>query len=137
MKAVEVQMNEFIEAAKYIKSHKVRVLGSFLLTIIDFVFLFSIPYIIYIAFGFRDATYIEFLVLQLCSYLAVAFMPTPGAAGASEGAFYLLFSGYFQSMVFLPMLIWRFLTYYLILFVGSILVVLDEVFSMKRKKKAK
>lgn len=135
--SIEVQMNEFIEASKYIRNHKVRVIGSFVLTVIDLVALFSIPYIIYIAFGFREATYMEFLVLQLCSYLAVAFMPTPGAAGASEGAFYLLFTGYFKSMVFLPMLIWRFLTYYLILFVGSIWVVLDELFSMKRKKAAK
>lgn len=137
MASVQTQINEFSDAAKYISGHKFRIFISFLLTILDFVFLFSIPYVLYIAFGLHGATYIEFLVLQMCSYLAVAFMPTPGAAGASEGAFYLIFSRYFNDMTFLPMLIWRFLTYYLILFVGSIWVVLDQVFNMKKSKNGK
>ena len=62
-------------------------------------------------------------------------VPLPGAAGASEGGFLLFFSPFFGAATAVAMLIWRFLTYYLMLIVGSLIVVFDEVISLKRSKR--
>ena len=129
-------IDDYVEAAKYIGENKGKIILSFILSVFNFVCLFSIPYLICVAFGNGDAEYIELLTLMAFLYLAVAFMPTPGAAGASEGGFYLFFSRFFSN-VFLPMVIWRFLTYYLVLFVGSIWVVIDELRTMGRGRKRK
>jgi uncharacterized membrane protein YbhN (UPF0104 family) len=69
--------------------------------------------------------------------LAVSFFPLPGASGASEGGFYLFFSAYFTKVpVFIPMLIWRFISYYSILIVGALQVVVEEMLKMRRTKKS-
>lgn len=86
--------------------------------------------------GLNEYSVIDILALNNFMYMAVSLVPTPGSAGASEGAFYLLFSGIFpQSIMFMSMLLWRFYVYYLILFVGSVLVVGDEVWTMRAKKR--
>jgi hypothetical protein len=66
--------------------------------------------------------------------LAVSFFPLPGASGASEGGFYIFFSDYFTKVpVYIAMIIWRFISYYSILIVGSIVVVFEEVFKLRKK----
>ena len=133
---VSITIDDYVEAAKYIGKNKFKIFLSYLLSMINFIFLFSIPYLICVAFGHTNAPYVELVTLMSFLYLAVAFMPTPGAAGASEGGFYLFFSNYFSN-IFLPMVIWRFLTYYLVLFTGSIWIVIEEVFVMRHKDKKK
>jgi uncharacterized membrane protein YbhN (UPF0104 family) len=68
-------------------------------------------------------------------FLAVSFFPLPGAAGASEGGFLLFFGQFFMAATAVAMLIWRFLTYYMILIVGSLIVLFGEVWAMRRSKR--
>jgi len=88
------------------------------------------------AFGHSEKTIIDLITMQSFLYLAVSFFPLPGAAGASEGGFYLFFSSFFTNApVFIAMLIWRFVSYYCILIVGSLVVVGDEILRLKLKRK--
>lgn len=131
-------MNEFHESMSYIMKHKLKVFISFLISIINLLFLFAIPYCIYRAMGFNEHTLYMLLSLQTFLYLAVSFIPTPGSSGASEGGFYLFYGKIFPGEnLFAAMLLWRFLTYYAILFVGSAIVLIEEIRDSKRKKKAK
>jgi hypothetical protein len=98
-------------------------------------FLFVIPYLIYLSFGYTAHGIYDVFTLQAMLFLAVSFIPLPGAAGASEGGFILFFSPVFGAATAVAMLIWRFLTYYMMLIVGSLIVVFDEVIAMKRVKK--
>lgn len=128
-------IEEYRKAMQHIKAHKLRVFMSFVISFINLAFLFSISYCVYRAMGFTEATMIDMITMQAFLYLAVSLIPTPGSAGASEGGFYLFFGLFFPSAsIFMGMLFWRFLTYYLILFVGSALVVVDEVRMMRAKK---
>lgn len=134
---LDKSIEDYHSAAAYISHHKLRTIGSFFISVINLAFFFAVPYFIYRAFGFAESTLIEIITMQAFLYLAISFVPTPGGAGAAEGGFHFFFSTIFKSIpVFAPMLIWRFLTYYLMLIVGSILVVFDEVCAMRRLKKS-
>ena len=128
-------INDYHEAAEYIARHWLRAIGSFFISVINLTFFFAIPFFIYLAFGRPGGKgLVDILALQAFLYIAISFVPTPGTAGAAETGFHAIFAAIFGAgAVFAPMLIWRFLTYYLMLIVGSILVVADEVLTMRRQ----
>lgn len=130
-------IDDYHSAAEYIANHKLRAIGSFVISVINLLFFFAIPYFIYIAFGMPGGKQVQDIIaLQAFLYIAISFVPTPGNAGAAEGGFHIIFAAIFGAgAVFAPMLIWRFLTYYLMLIVGSIVVVFDEVFALRRAGK--
>lgn len=131
-------IEDYHAAAAYISHHKLRTIGSFFISVINLGFFFSIPYFIYLAFGQTGSSYLDLLTMQAFLYLAVSFFPTPGGTGAAEGGFYLFFSTIFKTIpVFIAMLTWRFLTYFLMLIVGSVIVVFDEVFAMRKQRRKK
>ncbi|MBT3318213.1 MAG: flippase-like domain-containing protein [Clostridia bacterium] len=133
----EHTINDYHSAAEYIAHHKLRAIGSFFISVVNLLFFFAVPYFIYMAFGAPGGKAVQDIIaLQAFLYIAISFVPTPGSAVAAEGGFHAIFSAIFGAgAVFAPMLIWRFLTYYLMLIVGSIVVVFDEVFAIRRAGK--
>lgn len=131
----ERTIEDYHTAASYISKYKLRALGSFVISVFNLGFLFVIPYLIYLSFGYREYNIFDIFVMESFLSLAVSFFPLPGAAGASEGGFLLFFGRFFGAATAVAMLIWRFLTYYLVLIVGSLLVLFDEVFSIRRTKR--
>ena len=66
--------------------------------------------------------------------LAVCFMPMPGGSGATELSFNALLGSLFtEGTLFWGILIWRFLTYYLYIIQGAI-VLICEMFKKKKDK---
>lgn len=128
-------IDDYHTAASYISRYKLRAIGSFLISVLNLGFLFVITYFIYMAFGHTQYHLIDIFVMQAMVFLAVSFFPTPGSAGAAEGGFLLFFGPIFGRTVPIAMLIWRFITYYVVLIVGSLLVVFDEMFSLRRRKR--
>ena len=135
---IDKLIDDFNISSAYIKNNILNFLLSILISIFNMAFLFAIPYFIYRAFGLNQEPFILLFTLQAFLFLAVSLVPLPGAAGASEGGFYLFFSSMFGSIpVFMPMIIWRFFTYYLILLVGSFLVILREIVHIRRSHQIK
>lgn len=63
-----------------------------------------------------------FFALQWVVFTLMSFVPTPGAAGGAEGAFYLVFGGVLPGAVIgIATAGWRFLTFYLQLALGALL----------------
>ena len=54
-----------------------------------------VPLCLYRAFGLSGWAPADLFTLQLLLFIAAAFVPLPGAAGAQEGGFYLFFRGVF------------------------------------------
>ena len=79
----------------------------------------SIPFFVLQALG-CETTYLHILATTIYIYAAVTLIPTPGNAGVSEGAFYLVFSEVGSSGIFWAMLIWRVICYYSLLLMGLI-----------------
>jgi len=132
--AIDKSIKEFHISIEYIMKYKFKVFQSVLLSIMNLLCLFAIPYFIYIAFGHTEKSIIDLVTMQSFLCLAVSFFPLPGASGASEGGFYIFFSAYFTKVpVFIAMLIWRFISYYSVLITGGILIVIDEMVKLKKK----
>lgn len=131
----EKTIDDYHTAASYISRYKLRALGSYMISLLNLGFLFVIPYLIYLAFGYSQYSIFDMFIMEAFLFLAVSFFPLPGAAGASETGFMLFFGPFFGAATVVAMLIWRFLTYYMMLIVGSVLVVLDEVFSIRKAKR--
>lgn len=90
---------------------------------------------IYKAFGLSACSYIDLFVLSVLLYISTSHAPLPGAAGAQEGGFIYFFRGIFPSnIIYLAVLIWRFITFYFLTFAGAIITVVHSTWSMRKKK---
>jgi len=85
-----------------------------LLTTLQLTAYFSIGWFVYMALGLTGSSFLSIITLQALLFVSVAFIPTPGSAGASEGGFYLLFSAIFtQNTIGGGIILWRGISYYL------------------------
>ncbi|WP_423363146.1 lysylphosphatidylglycerol synthase transmembrane domain-containing protein [Mycoplasma sp. P36-A1] len=61
------------------------------------------------------------IILTAFVFMIASFIPLPGAAGGTEGTFMLLLGPVFGVATTSVMLLWRFLTYYLVMIVGFVI----------------
>ncbi len=78
----------------------------------------SMPYFVLKMFG-ASVDYVSIFAATIYIYASIALAPTPGNAGAAEGAFYLVFSAGGSEGVFWAMLIWRIFCYYSFIAAGA------------------
>lgn len=129
-------VDDFSAAGQYLRHHAVKCALVILLSILSIMCLYSVSYFIYRAMGFHEYGYLDLFTMQTFLYLAVAFVPTPGAIGASEGGFYLFFGVFFpQNLLYLAMFLWRLFTYYLNLIAGAVIIIWDELVCLIRRKR--
>lgn len=129
-------VEEFSLAAECIRSHPYRCLLAFGMMLLSVLSMFSIAFFVYRSLGLTEHGYLELFSMQLFLYLAVSFAPTPGATGATEGGFYLFFAMVFpKNLLYSAMLLWRLFTYYTNLLVGGVLVVSDELQTLRKRRK--
>jgi uncharacterized protein (TIRG00374 family) len=106
-----------------------------LLTIVQLAFFFSIPYFVYRSFGLNESTWLDMTLVGAFLQVMVSYFPTPGASGASEGAFYVFYPIFFpKPFIFIAMLMWRVLSYYLNIVVGGLLVFLDGILHISKER---
>lgn len=77
----------------------------------------SIPFFVLHAYR-GTGNFFLILAQTVYIYCATTIVPTPGNAGAAEGAFYLIFSQLDYAGLFWGMLIWRFICYYSFIIIG-------------------
>ena len=91
-----------------------------LIDIIKIITLYSIPFFaaraLNIDISFNQL--VEIIILTSFVYMIAAFVPSPGAAGGTEGTFVLLFGVLLGPATTSAMLLWRFITYYFPMFVS-------------------
>jgi glycosyltransferase 2 family protein len=100
---------------------KSRFLVSYLLTAVQWGARYSVvsALIAYLGYPVQPVLY---WLLQWVVFTLMAFIPTPGAAGGAEAAFYVIYSAFLPAQVIgLATAGWRFLTFYLQLGLASIL----------------
>lgn len=100
---------------------KSRFALSFLLTAIQWAARYSVVSALIAYLGYPVQP-VLFWLLQWVVFTLMAFIPTPGAAGGAEAAFYLIYSALLPERVIgLATAGWRFLTFYLQLGLASVL----------------
>jgi len=115
-------IGEVEKYAKCIKSiiKDKKLLGKVMgLSIVYQLGMVSIPFFVVTAFG-GGIGYFPATLTCIAILAAIAFVPTPGNAGAAEGSFYLVFSVLPSGNTFWAMMIWRILTYYVFIAAGAL-----------------
>ncbi|MFV0254767.1 MAG: YbhN family protein [Erysipelotrichaceae bacterium] len=129
-------LNDFAKAWSNILHHKKAMVTVFSLNILRLLIYYSIPIFIFWLLGFELswAIALQVLVLTSFTYIMNAMMPIPGASGTTEAVFISLMTpqfGYVGAVS--ASLIWRFTTYYFILFIGMIFFVQFKNYHNKEK----
>ena len=108
-------LDEYHQSISVIGKNKLALFVLLVLSLIYRIALCSMPYFVLKMFGtpvFATTIYI---------YASIALVPSPGNAGAAEGAFYLVFSAMRSDGVFWAMLIWRIFCHYSFIVIGALI----------------
>lgn len=120
--SLEKELEKYQESAVYIKEHKKLMIKTLVTTFIQVIIYYSIPYWVYLAFGFTGYNFFQIVTLQAMLYATVSGIPSPGAVGVSEGAFIEIFKGVFPAtMMNSAILLNRGANFYLFVIISAII----------------
>lgn len=120
IKRANYEINEYAKCVRKILKTKGLFLKTVLMSIAFNALVSMIPFFVLTAFG-GEVDFLPCFVTTVAVTSAVYFVPTPGNAGAAEGAFYAVFSALSSGYVFWAMLVWRFFSYYIYIIMGPII----------------
>lgn len=130
--SLEKELEKYQESAVYIKEHKKLMIKTLVTTFIQVIIYYSIPYWVYLAFGFTGYNFFQIVTLQAMLYATVSGIPSPGAVGVSEGAFIEIFKGVFPAtMMNSAILLNRGASFYLFVIISAII---TTITALKTKK---
>ena len=110
--SIGVYLDEYKNGIALIKANGKRFILILLSTVAHFLMYHMIPYFVYRALGFSDYSLFDFIAISSVMYIAVALFPLPGAVGAAESSFVVLFGSLFGSTILAAMLLSRFINFY-------------------------
>lgn len=112
VKSIDKQLTTFHTSNKDIyKKPKLIIVGT-VLTFFQFIAMFLVPYYLYRAFGFSEASPVDLISCQAFVNLMSGMIPIPGSSGAAELGFTAFFGAYFGETLKGAALIWRVINYY-------------------------
>ena len=118
----DVTVDTFVDSISMFKERKLDLVVQLVIGAVQLLCQMTILYFIYLSLGLRTATWGQVVAVDIMEYVSAAYMPLPGASGASEVTFSLYFSHLFQDegLCFAALMLWRFFTYYFMLLVGMV-----------------
>jgi len=138
---IMMQVREYQSSMDFLKKNKMVMVKSVVYSLIEIIAYFSIPVVCILAFSstveltfhFYFVTIVKFLICQM----AAVILPLPGGTGMMEIGFILSFGSpdILGDNVFIALLVWRIISYYLLLLHGFVQTVIDSVVrSVKNRK---
>lgn len=132
---VQKYVYDYTSSLRAVNKNAFVVIAMFILSCGMQIALCSIPYFVIRACGVANANWFDLLTMTLCVYCSISFIPTPGNAGAAEGAFGIVFAGLKSlsegSFLFYGTMLWRVTGYYSTILFGIIVIILN---SIRRKR---
>ncbi|ANK60082.1 lysylphosphatidylglycerol synthase transmembrane domain-containing protein [Loigolactobacillus backii] len=126
--------NFYAESLRIKRDTKTIVVAS-LLTFIQLIFYYSVPYFVLLSLGLNKTNFFEVLVMHIMIVMIISLFPIPGGSGGAELSFKALFATFItsNSKLVLAMILWRVMTYYLGMFIGMFAMVVkpDKVVELK------
>lgn len=117
---VQHQLEFYIENNKAMRGNKQMRARTYGYTLVQLTALFCVPFFIYKAFHNPGAPILDMVAAQSFVTMISSYTPLPGAAGAAEGSFLVIFQIFFrQAIIRQAMLLWRLITYYSCIIVGA------------------
>ena len=117
------KLNEFNEGSKIIRKDKGLLVKCFLLNYVALLSYYMVAFFIFRSLDSNTGiTLIISIIVSSFVLLIGAFVPIPGGSGGIEGAFLTIFAYLVSgSIIKSALIMWRFITYYLCVLVGGIL----------------
>lgn len=135
--AWNLQATSFTREIKQLSRDVKRIVLCGLINVVRLTLLFSLPFFIGLALDIPLQVDKLFDVIVLSSFVTMAnsFIPIPGASGGTEVVFNLLFMPMMGLLTGAVMILWRFSTYHVVLFIGGIIFsVVKNYYSRKEIK---
>ena len=124
-------LDSYHRSLAVIAKDKLTMCCLLLLSLVYRIALCSMPYFVLKMFG-APVSFLHIFASTIYIYASIALVPTPGNAGAAEGAFYLVFSAMKSDGVFWAMLVWRLFSHYSFIIMGA---AVYGVNALQRKRK--
>lgn len=119
-KRIDKSIREYERGAMYMKENPMLIFWVTVVTILQIVAFFMIPYMVYLGFGISEHGLWDIVFTQSILHIAVSSLPLPGAVGASESIFIDMFKGLFGEFVIPGMLLTRLANFYSALVISGI-----------------
>lgn len=125
---VDQLIKDFSEGPKKLGKDKSTIAKLVGLTVLQLLFYYIVPFFVFLGLGSGNLSQLlPSVTAAVCVGLISSYVPLPGGTVGAEGAFFLFFSIiYPDTAVGMAVLIWRFITFYLQIIIGSFVVVGDN-----------
>lgn len=120
---LNAQLEQFSKEIYVLKTHKKLIVFLAVDDLIRLLIYYSIPFLCALVLKIPVSADMYFNMVALSSFVAMvnAFLPMPGSSGGTEATFVLMFSTLFTTTQSASiMLLWRLVTFYQVLIIGSI-----------------
>ncbi|HKJ68378.1 MAG TPA: YbhN family protein, partial [bacterium] len=112
---------------------KLRFAGNLCIAGIQWTARYAIVPLLLYSLG-HPVNFLQFFILYWMLASLASFVPTPGATGAAEGAFLLVFGQFIPSATLgLAMIGWRFLSFYFLNIAGIVVLTILEIADRKKR----
>lgn len=127
------ELQVFHDGSDYIKTHKLEFSKSFILSFIQVITIYTIPYFIFRSFGLDGYSVIFFIQLQAILHNATASIPLPGAVGITETVYLLIFSFvYPYNLLHSSLIVSRIFTFYIFVLISLIIFLLARALKKRQ-----
>ena len=112
--------------------------GKFVLllfiSILQYILTYAIPFgIVCFFLGWRPDLFLQVFIMGVMIEMAASFIPIPGGSGVSELSFTALFASLFtEGTLFWALIIWRFMSYYIFIIQGIVVIMYDYFIGNKK-----
>lgn len=127
----------FLNSMQLIIRHPKDVAIQCLIALGQLLSLMLVVVLLFEGFGLAGYSTNQLITLGVFLYIGASYTPLPGASGAQEGGFAMLFSNVFGSSLFLALLLWRFFTYYLTVLAGVLMTVIENIIALRKARRKK
>ena len=132
-RSLSAQLALYRQSAVYLRQNVPAMLRILAVTAVQITAFYSIPYWVYLSLGLPLCSFWRVASIQAVLHVAVSALPLPGAVGASEGTFLLLFRVIFPAAVLHDaMLLSRGVSFYLFVALSGIAVAVSLFQSPKK-----
>ena len=124
---INESIENFYSSGEELKKNKRVFLKCVGLNILHLLLLYLLPYIVFISFGIKDISILNSIMAITFVMLVGNFIPLPGGTGGIEYSFMQFFGVFVNGNILSGiMLVWRFITYVLGLFIGFIALIIRK-----------
>lgn len=122
------ELKIFNDSSNYIKHHKIDFIKSIILSFIQVIIYYSIPFFIFKSFNLSGYSILFFIELQAILHNSVASIPLPGSVGITETIFLIIYSYVYSSNALQSSLIVnRIITFYSFVLISLIIYIINKI----------